>query len=995
MSVLKSFYRLDFWRYAGLWGMIVLSCCAIFPSGLVSASENMPTEMNTVNDILYYDENDCVDGTDASNQTCVAVSGDQMTWIGDSYSVFVDNQGLLEKNFPGVDIGQSPNNNNTSYIQGSKFVSAGSEENPSCLTILEGLINSNKLRPYLVLACGTNGGWNKSSIDQFKELLDGRETKVVVVNSRFRACYDGVSCDPTFAESNKLLKELADSDTNVSLADWASVYDESYFNTDPVHPYDDPGGEKWVETIKSALPKSCSSGTLCGSTAKEKYWSALKNHFGAVPAAGIMGNIMSEGGFNPVTVESCTYLSPYDFGSNSWTNGWTWDRYYNNDYSFNNSVTGVGSFGITIGRSDYLKYINSVDSDLLEYFKDPGKYSFGGCSGLDTGGAETGGDALMNLIGEADFDKLVDLEVEYMYDTLVNHWDFDLEGYKSETDVRSASDYFASKYERCSGCLDAGSETRIHRANNAESAYSEFKDVSCSTASGTNTGFSTTADLGGTANVTYDAEDGDIEKLLKFAIWEAGQSERDYKDVLSGILDEYEKSGEGERGSTQDLMKYVTESDKFSYRKDYDEKYDTIMLDVTIESEQKDAADDIIKNGIRTTTGSRVMVTDGKDSNTNYCSDSSSKKASGAKKIAETAALMSWPVQDWQTMADDYTEKRVGYCDGGGDNWVKYEYDTEPCMSNPRELYKENWNTFPGQGWYDTYMDCGYFVSTVLHYLDVADMNTTYKMTGQPTMAGANSYYPGDMRQSEDWQEIENTGEDAMKPGDVLIDDYHVLIYVGEEYGGEYGRLAHASRDTRVGEIGDMYSDTRWRIYRYVGDKLGGSGDCDEYDGGEAIACVAESVAWPADDWDKAMAGEVTDAYKEIYESVLGHKYIDNDVSCSRFVSIVIMASGVDSGWGSEVKRLGGTMEGYFQTSPNWEDVTGKEYQPGDIFVDFGTPHVWVYIDDGTVAEGAADSGYNGVNRGGVLVEASPKSANYPYSQGGVPVNYRVFRVKS
>ena len=238
---------------------------------------------------------------------------------------------------------------------------------------------------------------------------------------------------------------------------------------------------------------------ICGETAKEKYWSAIRKHFDAAPAAGIMGNIDHEGGFNPVGVESCTWLNPYNFSQDTWDNGWTWDRFFNNDCSTTGShsgcpnggqPTGIGAFGITSGRSAYLHYVNKKAPGLMKYFQQPGIYSFGGCSGLNMNGEKTGGDALLKEIGEADYNALVDLEVEWMYKTLEELPDsfFDLDYFSNITDAFSAGGYFAAHYERCNGC--SGQVVQSQRGKSAEGEYEELKDFTCTASSSPKSGSS-------------------------------------------------------------------------------------------------------------------------------------------------------------------------------------------------------------------------------------------------------------------------------------------------------------------------------------------------------------------------------------------------------------------------------------------------------------------------------------------------------------------------
>lgn len=190
----------------------------------------------------------------SSSGSSNSVAGKDITWIGDSYSVQADNKGLLSKNFSGLDIGSGKNNTSTSYIQGSKSVSSGNENNPSCLTILQKIIDSNKLRPYLVFACGTNGGWSNSDVTKFTKMLKGKNTKAIVVTSKIPG--------NDYADSNNKLKAMVKDNDNIYLADWTTVYKDSYFSGDSekIHPVTDPGYKKWVEVISDALSNSSGNG---------------------------------------------------------------------------------------------------------------------------------------------------------------------------------------------------------------------------------------------------------------------------------------------------------------------------------------------------------------------------------------------------------------------------------------------------------------------------------------------------------------------------------------------------------------------------------------------------------------------------------------------------------------------------------------------------------------------------------------------------------------
>ena len=80
-----------------------------------------------------------------------------------------------------------------------------------------------------------------------------------------------------------------------------------YFATKNVDALDDSLLDKYsANNIMFYDPDDdCSSGymsKICGNTAKEKYWSAIRMHFDVEPTAGILGNIWNEGGFSPIGV---------------------------------------------------------------------------------------------------------------------------------------------------------------------------------------------------------------------------------------------------------------------------------------------------------------------------------------------------------------------------------------------------------------------------------------------------------------------------------------------------------------------------------------------------------------------------------------------------------------------------------------------------------------------------------------------------------------------
>lgn len=229
---------------------------------------------------------------------CVAPTGDQITWIGDSYSVGAES--IIKKTFPGVDLGEDASE---PYIHGSKFVNSGSPSSAggsSGISILKSIVDAGKLRPYLVFALGTNGPSNKSEFEQVIDLA-GSDTNIVFVTARTEDNID-------YSSANNALKELADENQNVYLADWAGSdkYSKDFFINDSIHPYSNGGYDVWVDIIKEALPASCGGGLLPGDENWERIWNYLieSNISGLSdnPAAlaGVVANAHYESGYEPL-----------------------------------------------------------------------------------------------------------------------------------------------------------------------------------------------------------------------------------------------------------------------------------------------------------------------------------------------------------------------------------------------------------------------------------------------------------------------------------------------------------------------------------------------------------------------------------------------------------------------------------------------------------------------------------------------------------------------
>jgi hypothetical protein len=259
---------------------------------------------------MFYDPDGC--GSGGSSSGGVPPGGDKITWIGDSYSVGAQN--IIKEKFSGLDTGGDFDSDH-SYARGCKFVSADDKTcnpnsdgtyNENGLSILEKIIKEDKLRPYPVFALGTNGGWQSSDITKFDNLIKNKDVQVILVTSK--------TPENAYADSNKRLKEYADSRDNVHLADWTAAYDENFFSsTDRIHPTVGDGYKKWVETIYDAFPDGAGGSTAGGSGAGllpgndniEKIWNWFVNadidgvSDNSAVISAIIGNFVGESGGDP------------------------------------------------------------------------------------------------------------------------------------------------------------------------------------------------------------------------------------------------------------------------------------------------------------------------------------------------------------------------------------------------------------------------------------------------------------------------------------------------------------------------------------------------------------------------------------------------------------------------------------------------------------------------------------------------------------------------
>lgn len=159
----------------------------------------------------------------------VTVTGDQVTAIGDSV-MLASAPALLER-LPGISIDAA--------VSRSTWAGPG---------IVEGLAAGGALRPYLVIALGTNGPVSLEALDAMVAAA-GRDRIVVLVNAYGpRDWIPGVNAD---------LSAFAKDRRNVVVADWASAIAPraDLLAGDQIHP-GDAGGRVFADVVAAALDQA-------------------------------------------------------------------------------------------------------------------------------------------------------------------------------------------------------------------------------------------------------------------------------------------------------------------------------------------------------------------------------------------------------------------------------------------------------------------------------------------------------------------------------------------------------------------------------------------------------------------------------------------------------------------------------------------------------------------------------------------------------------------
>ncbi|MGU3645904.1 acyltransferase family protein [Microbacterium sp. C23T] len=165
-------------------------------------------------------------GTDAASSAAADITGDQISAVGDS--VMLASAGGLVERLPGIDVD----------AEVSRSMWAGPD-------IVDDLDATGRLRPYVVVALGTNGAVDLSTLEQLADTVGPKRNLVLVNAYAPRDWIPGVNAE---------LAAFADDHRNVIVADWSGAIapHEDLLAGDRIHP-GAAGGRIFADTVAAAV----------------------------------------------------------------------------------------------------------------------------------------------------------------------------------------------------------------------------------------------------------------------------------------------------------------------------------------------------------------------------------------------------------------------------------------------------------------------------------------------------------------------------------------------------------------------------------------------------------------------------------------------------------------------------------------------------------------------------------------------------------------------
>jgi peptidoglycan/LPS O-acetylase OafA/YrhL len=164
--------------------------------------------------------------TDAAPPTTTEVTGDQISAVGDSV-MLASAAGLVER-LPGIEV--------DAEVSRSMWAGPG---------IVDELDAAGRLRPYVVVALGTNGAVDPSSLEHLADTVGPKRGLVLVNAYAPRDWIPGVNAE---------LAAFADDHRNVIVADWSGAIGphEDLLAGDRIHP-GAAGGRIFADTVAAAV----------------------------------------------------------------------------------------------------------------------------------------------------------------------------------------------------------------------------------------------------------------------------------------------------------------------------------------------------------------------------------------------------------------------------------------------------------------------------------------------------------------------------------------------------------------------------------------------------------------------------------------------------------------------------------------------------------------------------------------------------------------------
>ncbi len=163
---------------------------------------------------------------DAASPPPTDIPGDQISAVGDS--VMLASAGGLVERLPGIEVD----------AEVSRSMWAGPE-------IVDELDAAGRLRPYVVVALGTNGAVDPSTLEQLADTVGPKRSLVLVNAYAPRDWIPGVNAE---------LAAFADDHRNVIVADWSGAIapHEDLLAGDRIHP-GSAGGRIFADTVAAAV----------------------------------------------------------------------------------------------------------------------------------------------------------------------------------------------------------------------------------------------------------------------------------------------------------------------------------------------------------------------------------------------------------------------------------------------------------------------------------------------------------------------------------------------------------------------------------------------------------------------------------------------------------------------------------------------------------------------------------------------------------------------